>query len=51
MYVPRTRSNFKLTKLTSICALPGLITRFSVLTHALYDESVSRSIVYLASVL
>ena len=27
------------------------LTKFSVLTHALYDESVSRSIVYLASVL
>ena len=25
--------------------------RFSVLTHALYDESMSRAIVYLASVL
>ena len=31
-------------------SLPGLITRFSVLMHALYDKSVSRSIVYLASV-
>ena len=40
-----------MTKLTLICALPGLIARLSVLTHALYDESMSRSIVYVALVL
>ena len=41
---------FQINEINVDLRTSGLITRFSVLTHALYDKSASRSIVYLASV-
>ena len=37
---------FQINEINVDLRISGLITRFSVLTHALYDKSASRSIVY-----